>query len=210
MMRALAMPSPDLSSMATPAMDPVLGDTGGFSCPETCAALPSSAEAINSRMNVMRKASTAIMQPPKSPRYLSGFGGRRAAIRRKPGTDTKFPAQFAGNWLSVPGFALRNMLPVRCAPKRSSTPRHWSNRRRYDEAMVRRLVGFVGKLILLAAFCRAQTNPSRYVEIKLPPEVISETFFVRYVLGGRTSALGFIRYPASLPTASARPLKAAP
>src|ERR1035438_6846618 len=23
----------------------------------------------------------------------------------KPGTDTKFPAQFAGNWLSVPGFA---------------------------------------------------------------------------------------------------------
>ena len=26
---------------------------------------------------------------------------------RKPGTDTKFPAQFAGNWLSVPGFAPR-------------------------------------------------------------------------------------------------------
>ena len=28
--------------------------------------------------------------------------------RRKPGTDrtdTKFPAHFAGNWLSVPGFA---------------------------------------------------------------------------------------------------------
>jgi hypothetical protein len=24
---------------------------------------------------------------------------------RKPGTDTEFPAQFAGNWLSVPGFA---------------------------------------------------------------------------------------------------------
>src|ERR1019366_204542 len=27
--------------------------------------------------------------------------------RRAKGTDTKFPAQFAGNWLSVPGFALR-------------------------------------------------------------------------------------------------------
>src|ERR1039458_648055 len=38
-------------------------------------------------------------------------------MRRKPGTDTKFPAQFAGNWLSVPGFAPRDMLPVRRAPK---------------------------------------------------------------------------------------------
>src|ERR1035441_8000621 len=42
-------------------------------------------------------------------------------MRRKPGTDTKFPAQFAGNWLSVPGFAPRDMLPVRRAPKRLST-----------------------------------------------------------------------------------------
>src|ERR1035437_3333489 len=33
-------------------------------------------------------------------------------MRRKPGTDTKFPAQFAGNWLSVPGFAPRDMLLV--------------------------------------------------------------------------------------------------
>src|ERR1019366_8317015 len=38
-------------------------------------------------------------------------------MRRKPGTDTKFPAQFAGNWLSVPGFAPRDMLPIRRAPK---------------------------------------------------------------------------------------------
>src|ERR1035438_1302316 len=29
----------------------------------------------------------------------------RRRVRRKPGTDTKFPAQFAGNWLSAPGFA---------------------------------------------------------------------------------------------------------
>jgi hypothetical protein len=52
--------------------------------------------------------------------------------------------------------------------------------------MKRRLVGFVCKLILLAAFCSGQTptpaNPSHYVEIKLPPEVLSETFFARYVL----------------------------
>jgi len=55
--------------------------------------------------------------------------------------------------------------------------------------MLRWLAGFVGKLILLAASCAAQTptpaNPQRYVEIKLPPEVISETFFARYVLAGQ-------------------------
>src|ERR1035438_699407 len=38
-------------------------------------------------------------------------------MRRKPGTDTKFPAQFAGNWLSVPGFVRGVLLPVRLAPK---------------------------------------------------------------------------------------------
>ncbi|MGC2475779.1 MAG: hypothetical protein WA485_15670, partial [Candidatus Sulfotelmatobacter sp.] len=36
---------------------------------------------------------------------LNRFGGG-GAIRRKPGTDTKFPVQFAGNWLSV-GMGLR-------------------------------------------------------------------------------------------------------
>src|ERR1019366_3384824 len=35
-----------------------------------------------------------------------------ARVRRKPGTDTKFPAQFAGNWLSVPGFAPRETHPA--------------------------------------------------------------------------------------------------
>src|ERR1022692_222027 len=34
---------------------------------------------------------------------FSLYGRYRGA--RKPGTDTKFPAPFAGNWLSVPGFA---------------------------------------------------------------------------------------------------------
>src|ERR1022692_4237292 len=43
-------------------------------------------------------------------------------MRRKLGTDTKFPAQFAGNWLSVPGFAPREMLPVRRAPKTVNHP----------------------------------------------------------------------------------------
>src|ERR1035441_7042641 len=39
-------------------------------------------------------------------------------MRRKPGTDTKFPAQFAGNWLSVPGFAPReNATPGRVPPE---------------------------------------------------------------------------------------------
>jgi hypothetical protein len=69
------------------------------------------------------------------------------------------------------------------------SPRHLSDRRRYDEAMVRWLAGFVGKLILLAASCSPQTptpaTPSHYVEIKLPPEVNSETFFARYVLAGQ-------------------------
>ena len=55
--------------------------------------------------------------------------------------------------------------------------------------MVRWFSGFVVKLILLAAFCSGQTptsaNPSRYVEIKLPPEALSETFFARYVLAGQ-------------------------
>jgi len=38
-------------------------------------------------------------------------------MRRKPGTDTEFPAQFAGNWLSVPGFARRDKLPIRRFPQ---------------------------------------------------------------------------------------------
>ena len=47
-------------------------------------------------------------------------------MRRKPGTDTEFPAQFAGNWLSVPGFARGICCPVRFAPK---TVKHQSKRR---------------------------------------------------------------------------------
>jgi hypothetical protein len=54
-------------------------------------------------------------------------------MRRKPGTDTEFPAQFAGNWLSVPAFAPRDMLPVRCAPKTVKHP----TRARSQNAMLR-------------------------------------------------------------------------
>src|ERR1017187_184550 len=44
------------------------------------------------------------------------------ALRRKPGTDTKFPAQFAGNWLSVPGFALRETLRLAVSPQSRQAP----------------------------------------------------------------------------------------
>jgi hypothetical protein len=47
--------------------------------------------------------------------------GRWGKMRRKPGTDTKFPAQFAGNWLSVPGFAPGICCPSAVPPKRLST-----------------------------------------------------------------------------------------
>jgi hypothetical protein len=43
-------------------------------------------------------------------------------MRRKPGTDTEFPAQFAGNWLSVPGFARGICCPFVVPPKPLSTP----------------------------------------------------------------------------------------
>src|ERR1035438_2403754 len=49
-----------------------------------------------------------------------------AAVRRKPGTDTKFPAQFAGNWLSVPGFALRDRLPFVVSPKPVARSPPWT------------------------------------------------------------------------------------
>src|ERR1035441_8170309 len=52
-----------------------------------------------------------------------------------------------------------------------------------------RSVGFIIKLILLVASCFGQspqpTSPAHYVEIKLPPEVISDSFFARYVLAGQ-------------------------
>jgi len=54
-------------------------------------------------------------------------------------------------------------------------------------AMEHRLAGFSGTLALLAAFCSGQTprSTSHYVEIELPPSVISGNFFVRYVLTGQ-------------------------
>jgi hypothetical protein len=55
-------------------------------------------------------------------------------------------------------------------------------------AMKCRVVGFFSLLVLVAGCCSGQTaepaGPSRYIEIKLPPEVVSESFFVRYVLAG--------------------------
>src|SRR5712671_6332175 len=57
--------------------------------------------------------------------------------------------------------------------------------------MKRRVVGFFSRLVLAAGVCSGQTarlpvHPSHYVEIKLPPGVISEGFFVRYALAGES------------------------
>ena len=56
------------------------------------------------------------------------------------------------------------------------------------ETMNGRMVGFLSALVLAACFCSGQTSrpasPSHYIEIHLPPGVISEAFFVRYVLAG--------------------------
>src|ERR1017187_5347237 len=56
-------------------------------------------------------------------RCLAVFGKAGRQMRRKPGTDTKFPAQFAGNWLSVPGFALRETLRLAVSPQSGYAPR---------------------------------------------------------------------------------------
>lgn len=50
--------------------------------------------------------------------------------------------------------------------------------------MRRKVAGFFARLLLLAGACFGQT-PRHYVEIKLPPELPSQTFFVRYVLAGQ-------------------------
>jgi hypothetical protein len=50
--------------------------------------------------------------------------------------------------------------------------------------MRRRVAGFFASLLLCAGACFGQT-PRHYVEIKLPSEVPSQTFFVRYVLAGQ-------------------------
>lgn len=55
--------------------------------------------------------------------------------------------------------------------------------------MQRRMAALFGEMALLAAFCPAQTPsptlPAHYVEIKLPPDVASESLFVRYALTGQ-------------------------
>jgi hypothetical protein len=52
-------------------------------------------------------------------------------------------------------------------------------------SMNRRTPGFLAMLLVLAVLSPAQTpEPSRYLEIQLPPGVRSETFFIRYSLTG--------------------------
>src|ERR1019366_1375963 len=108
-------------------MDPVLGDTGGFSRPETCAASPSSAAAINSRINVIRKASTAIMQPPKPPRHLLpavlscfGEGGPRYAAN--PGLTPSFRRSLPETGCLSQGFPCGIFCPF-VVPPNGQAPR---------------------------------------------------------------------------------------
>jgi hypothetical protein len=47
----------------------------------------------------------------------------RQCVLCKPGTGTEFPAQFAGNWLPVPGLAPRDEFRARVSPKTVKHPR---------------------------------------------------------------------------------------
>lgn len=55
-------------------------------------------------------------------------------------------------------------------------------------AMKCRVTGLVSLLVFVTCCCSGQTpepaSPAHYIEIKVPPEVNSESFFVRYVLAG--------------------------
>jgi hypothetical protein len=52
--------------------------------------------------------------------------------------------------------------------------------------MIRQVAGFFSSLLLVASICPAQpASRPHYIEIKLPPGVPSESFFIRYVLAGQ-------------------------
>jgi hypothetical protein len=57
---------------------------------------------------------------------------------------------------------------------------------RYDDAVRRQVAGILRALVFMAGVCSGQNarpiTPSRYLEIHLPPEAISEGVFVRYRL----------------------------
>src|ERR1035441_8422088 len=83
----------------------------------------------------------------------------RYPVRRKPGTDTKFPAQFAGNWLSVPGFAPRERYTWLCLPKTVQHP----------------VFGGLGRPSLLSFL--------RYIDILTRHARVSRTFRSRHARG---------------------------
>src|SRR2546429_400493 len=78
------------------------------------------------------------------------------------------------------------------------TPRYLDGRQRgaepsiaqrYDGVMRRPLAAFLRTLALVGGLCSGQipqppTGRSHYLEIKLPPGVISESIFIRYLLAG--------------------------
>ena len=79
---------------------------------------------------------------------------------------------------------LRSRVPWPCtSPPAPVIPQ------RYDGIMRCPAAGLFRALILVAGVCSGQipqppTSPSHYIEIKLPPGVISESVFVRYLLAG--------------------------
>jgi hypothetical protein len=62
--------------------------------------------------------------------------------------------------------------------------------KRYDSVMRCPVAGFFRSLVLVAGLCSGQiaqppASPSHYIEIKLPPGLISESVFIRYLLAGQ-------------------------
>ena len=75
--------------------------------------------------------------------------------RRKPGTDTKFPAQFAGNWLSVPVCLTGYDFGI--APHRSSILMRVRTTLNLDDELIRQareLTGIQEKTALIHAALR--------------------------------------------------------
>ena len=62
-------------------------------------------------------ASGAVRMPPPSCWGCLTALGRQQEMLRKPGTDLHFRAQFAGNSVSVPGFAPWDELIARGSPQ---------------------------------------------------------------------------------------------
>src|ERR1019366_8986060 len=108
----------------------------------------------------------------------------RYPVRRKPGTDTKFPAQFAGNWLSVPGVCpTGNATPGCVSPKPFST--------RYSAASAGRLSCLsCVTLIFLQDMSPHQVLSALATLVALPPYCFGQA--------GKAELFGAIQDPQGL------------